>query len=124
MGFIKEFVEIVGTKKGKNLQALFDSGAGRNYIRREFKSGESVENIGYYYSEGIIFNPILADGSKVKGEKVRFKEIKIYEFSVNDPEFIIMDNLIEDVIIGVFFMQNSSISLDPPNEKIEIRNVK
>ncbi len=42
----------------QNLLALFDSGAGRNYIRRQFKSGEGV-NIMYYHSERIIFVFVL-----------------------------------------------------------------
>ncbi len=123
MGFVKEDVKIVGDKKNKKLLALFDSGAGRNYIRRKFKEGGSVDDVGYFVFKRD-FSPVLADGSKAKGEIVRFKEIRIRDFSVNNPEFVIMDNLIEDVIIGVFFMQNLGISLDPPNEKIEIRNVK
>lgn len=106
MGFVKDKVEIFGTKKGKNLQALFDSVAGRNYIRRKFKESEGVDDVSYF-----VF-------------KRGFKEIKIKDFSVNNQEFVIMDNLIEDIVIDVFFMQNLCISLDQPNEKIEKRNVK
>jgi len=35
-----------------------------------------------------------------------------------------MDNVIEDIVIDVFIMQNLCIARDQPNEKIEKRNVK
>lgn len=118
MGAIREEIEITGTSKSKKIQALFDSGAYRNYIKRKFADGELIEDIGFHIFEGIQ-RIILADGSIVKGEKVRFKEIKIKNCCGKDPEFVIMDDLIDDVIIGVHLMQSLDIRLDPPGETIE-----
>lgn len=119
MGAIREEVEIIGVRKSKKIQALFDSGAYRNYIRRQLTDGEKVEDIGFHIFEGI-HRVILANGNIAEGEKVRFREIKIEDCSVREPEFVIMDNLIEDVIIGVYLMQELDINLDPLNQKIEV----
>jgi predicted aspartyl protease len=123
MGAIREEVEIIGVRKSKNIQALFDSGAYRNYIKRKLTDGEKVEDIGFHIFEGT-HRAILANGDIVEGEKVRFKEIKIKDCFVKEPEFVIMDDLIEDVIVGVYLMQNLGIHLDPPSEKIEVMMIK
>lgn len=121
MGSIKEEVKIVGTFKTKRIEALFDTGAYRNYIKRELSDGDTVESIGYNTYEGEQ-RVILADMRESKGEKIRFKELRIKSLSEKEPEFIIMDNLLEDVIIGVYLMQKLCISPDPLIEKITIRD--
>jgi predicted aspartyl protease len=120
LGSIKEEVKIVGTLKTKSIKALFDTGAYRNYIKRELSDGDTVESIGYNTYEGEQ-RVILADMSESKGEKIKFKELRIKSLSEKEPEFIIMDNLLEDVIIGVYLMQKLYISPDPSIEKITIR---
>jgi len=121
LGSIKEEVKIVGTFKTKRIEALFDTGAYRNYIKRELSDGDTVESIGYNTYEGEQ-RVILADMRESKGEKIRFKELRIKSLSEKEPEFIIMDNLLEDVIIGVYLMQKLCISPDPLIEKITIRD--
>jgi len=120
MGVIKEVVEIVGTRKSKKISALFDSGAYRNYIKKELEDGNRVEDIGFHIFEGA-HSAILANGNIAVGERVRFKEIRIKERSAKEPRFVIMEDLIEDVIIGVELMQKLGITLDPLDEKIGIR---
>jgi len=119
MGFIKEKVELVGTLKRKSIMALFDSGAYQNYTKRVLTDGENIEDIGFHTFEGTQ-NVILANETIASGEKVRFKEVRIKGYKVNDPQFVIMDNLLEDMIIGASLMQKLGIQLDPPNEKINI----
>jgi len=120
MGTIREVIEIIGTRKSKKLLALFDSGADRNYIRTELEDGDRAEHIGFHIFEGT-HRAILANGDIATGERVRFKEIRIKERSSKEPSFVIMENLIEDIIIGVELMQQLGITLDPPNERIGIR---
>ena len=103
----------------QNIQALFDSGAYRNYIKRTLTDGETVEDLGYNTYMGI-HRVILANNSIVEGEKIRFEEIKIKDFSEKEPEFVIMDNLYEDVIIGAYLMQRFGINLDFSNDKLVI----
>lgn len=120
LGSIREEVKIVGTLRTKNIIALFDTGAYRNYIRRELSDGDTVESIGFNTYEGE-HRVILADMRESTGEKIRFKELVIKGLSEKEPEFIMMENLLEDVIIGVYLMQRLCISPDPLSEKIMIR---
>ncbi|HEQ78077.1 MAG TPA: hypothetical protein ENI78_00425 [Euryarchaeota archaeon] len=122
MGIIKEKIEIIGMRKSKRISALFDSGAYRNYIRKKFEDGDRTEDIGFHVFEGT-HRAILANGDIAMGERVRFKEVRIKERCVNEPSFVIMENLIEDVIIGVELMQKLGVTLDIPNEKICIRSI-
>ena len=117
MGIIRKEIEIIGTRKSKRITALFDTGAYRNYVRREFWDGESIEDIGFHVFEGT-HRVLLANGNIATGERVRFKEIRIEERSINEQRFVIMDDLIEDVIIGVELMQHLGVVLDLPNENI------
>lgn len=119
MGSIREEVRIVGTFKTKSITALFDTGAYRNYIRKQLSDGDTVESIGFDRYEGE-HDILLADASKIKGERIRFKELEIKGLSEKVPEFIMMENLLEDVIIGVHLMQKLCISPDPLSEKISI----
>ena len=53
MGAIREEVKLIGTLKTKKIIALFDTGAYRNYIKRELSDGEIVDSIGFHIYEGI-----------------------------------------------------------------------
>jgi predicted aspartyl protease len=118
MGTIREKIELIGTRKRKKITALFDTGACRNYIRKMLEDGDRTEDIGFHIFEGI-HRAILANGDIAVGEKVRFKIIRIKGISFKEPEFVIMENLIEDMIIGVDLMQKLGLTLDPSNEKIK-----
>lgn len=120
LGSIREEVKIVGTLKEKKITALFDTGASRNYIRKQLSDGDNVDSIGFGTYEGE-HEVTLADMSKAKGERVRFKELVIKDVSEEEPKFVIMEHLLDDVIIGVDSMQRLGISPDPLNEKISIR---
>jgi len=120
MGLIREDVEIVGIGKSKRIAALFDSGARRNYIRRRFEDGETVDDIGFHLYEGR-HEAILADESVAIGERVRFTELRLRGRAVPNPQFVILDNLVEEAIIGAGFMQEMGIILDPPNESLRLQ---
>ena len=118
MGMIKEEVEITGIRKSKMIVALFDSGAERNYIRKILEDGNRVdEDIGFHIFLGI-HRPILANTDIADGEKVIFKKIYIKERSIEEVEFIIMEKLFVEAIIGAKLMQKLGISLDLSNKRI------
>lgn len=118
MGEIREEIEITGIRKSKKIVALFDSGAQRNYIRKILEDGNRVdEDIGFHIYEGI-HEPILANTDITIGERVRFKKIYIKERSFEEPEFIIMEKLFVEAIIGANLMQKLGIILDLPNKRI------
>lgn len=119
MGFVRENVEIVGTIKNKQILALFDTGAYRNYIRRELFDGETPDDIGFHTFEGTK-EIILANGNLIPGDWVRFKEVHIADVCLKDPLFIIVDDLTWDIIIGVELMQKLGVVVDPPHEKLFI----
>lgn len=120
MGVIREEVELVGASKSKKIVAMFDTGAIRNYIRKELSDGEQVDSIGFDIYAGV-HRAILADGSVLEGEKIRFKELHIKNLSVAEPEFVMLENLVEDMIIGAHLMQELGICLDPECRKIEVK---
>jgi hypothetical protein len=120
LGSIREEVKIVGTLKTKNITALFDTGATSNYIRKQLLDGDTVEAIGFDIYEGEQ-DVRLADARITKGEKIRFKELIIKDLSEKESRFIMMENLSDEVIIGVGTMQRLGISPDPLSEKISIR---
>ena len=118
MGFVKDYIEIIGVNKSKTLIALFDSGAYRTYIRKELSDGEKVVDIGFHIFEGK-HRIILANGKIEDGVRVRFKTLKIKGKTIEEPQIVIMDNLVEDVIVGALHMQALKLKLDIPNERIE-----
>lgn len=121
MGSVREEVKIVGILKAKDITALFDTGATSNYIRRQLLDGDTVDTIGFNTYEGER-NIRLADASVVvKGEGIRFEELVIKDSTERKPEFIVMENLSDEVIIGVVSMQKLKITPDPLSEKISIR---
>ena len=123
MGIIRDKIEIIGTRKNKRILALFDSGAYRNYIKMELEDGDKADDIGFHIFEGT-HEAILANGDIAVGERVRFKEIHIKESSLKEPSFVIMENLVHDVIIGLEVMQELGITLDTPNGRIVIKENK
>jgi predicted aspartyl protease len=119
LGSVREEIKIVGTLKTKSITALFDTGATSNYIIKQLLDGDTVDAIGFDTYEGEQ-DIRLADASIVKGERIRFKELIIKDLSEKEPKFMMMENLSDEVIIGVGSMQKLGISPDPLSEKISI----
>ena len=106
MGRISKSIELVGLFQEKKLEAMFDTGAGHNFLPQNFKDGSSVEDIGYKEFLGT-HDFMLADNTNTKGSIVKFDQVIIEGLRIKEPYFVILDNLLEDVIIGTQLMQDN-----------------
>lgn len=124
MGEIRAKIELIGYNKSRYLDALLDSGAYRNYIKKEFNDGRSIQDIGYH-TINEDFYVTLADGTEKKAIRARVKGLKIDEAIYQEPEIIIVDNLSDaDIILGYLIMQELDIVLFPDEERYEVRRAK
>jgi len=106
LGRISKSVELVGLFQEKKLEAMFDTGARNNFLPRNFNDGSSVEDIGYKEFLGT-HDFMLANNTITKGTIVKFDEVIIEGLRIKEPYFVILDNLLEDVIIGTRLMQDN-----------------
>jgi Aspartyl protease len=120
MGYIRKEIELCGTIKSKKVLALFDSGAGMNFIGSTFIDGESVDNLGIsiYFEEKEIR---LGNNNLINGRRVQFSKLMIDGIPYKDIEFIMMEDSSSDLFIGAYFMQQNDIILDLKNEKAIFR---
>lgn len=118
MGKIKKQIEIVGLRKSKKLEALFDSGADVNYVRKEFSDGDSIDNLGFIRYHQYI--PIKMGDSRFKrGEIIAFPKLVIDENSIEKLDMTVLASMPHDVVIGHYLMQRLGIILNMKEEKIE-----
>lgn len=118
MGYIKKEIEIVGLKRSKKLEALFDSGAGGNFVREIFRDGVNTEDLGFIRYR--IFGKIrLVDSRIRKAEIIAFPKLIIDGVSVEKAEMMVMKNLPCDIILGSYLMQSMGINLKLREEQIE-----
>lgn len=119
MGRIFKEVGVLGSaNRYKRLKALFDTGAGDNYIGEEFDDGSSVYDLGVleYGEEKPI---ILPDGSEIIGKKIKLKLLKIDGTEpITEPEFYLFDMKRCEVIIGAKLMQELKMVLNPSIKEI------
>ena len=118
MGKIKKEIEIIGLQGSKKLEALFDSGAGGNFVRQIFSDGVSAEDLGFIKYR--LFKKIrLGDNRIIKAESIAFPKLVIDNVPVEKPEMMVMKSLPCDVILGVYLMQRMGINLKLREEQIE-----
>jgi len=109
MSIITEFIEIIGTNGSKKVEALIDTGAEGNYIdRRRFNEFEKIGTLGFHETY------VSLPGSRQKQFKPAFifKEVKIRNAILSEPEFIFVDSLDYDAIIGVEVLQIMGFLVD------------
>jgi hypothetical protein len=118
MGYIKKEIEIIGLNRSKKLEALFDSGAGGNFVREIFRDGVSAEDLGFirYRTTKKI---TLADSRTKIAEIVAFPKLVIDNVPIEKPEMLVMKDLSYDVILGSYLMQRMGINLRLRKEQIE-----
>lgn len=120
MGRIFKQIGLQGTTdEYKKLVALFDTGAGDNYIGEEFNDGSSIYDLGIleYGEEKEV---ILPDGSPIICKKIKLKLLKIDKAEpIMEPEFFLFDMKKCEVIIGAKLMQQLRMILKPSLKKID-----
>lgn len=106
MGKISKTIELVGTYKSKKIEAMFDTGAKNNFLPYIFKDGETIEELGFkeFFGTHSFF---MANESITKGDIVRFNELRIDNLRIRDPIFVILDQLVDDAIVGTQLMQDN-----------------
>ena len=122
MGKIIKEIGLLGSKDNFiRLNALFDTGATINVIKKRFDNGGSIDDIGIieYLGWGQL---ILANGMDIKAQKIKLKLLKLLgagnKDPIKEPEFFLLDELIYDVIIGAKLMQQLGIILNPSKKEI------
>ena len=120
MGKIIADVELIGHQITKRYRALLDSGAHRNYIRRVADDNADVNSLGFHTVQEQ-YPVILADRTHIYGIRARFNTIKIGEVPYTEPEFIVLKDLDEEMILGAVIMQELGIDLYPREEIYRIR---
>jgi len=112
MGEIFEKVRLVGSRGEVEVKALFDSGATYSFVRRDV--AERVANI------EALPEPMRFATAK-SGEVVEVREAIRANFYIDgvrySDEFLVSDELAEELIIGASTMQKWGIRLDLENEK-------
>ena len=113
MGILFERIKLVGSKGERDIIALFDSGASYSFIKKELAKE----------LETIISLPIPLEFETVReGEKLAVNEAIRLDFFLNgerlSDEFLVVEELTEDVIIGVATMQKWRIWLNFEEEKV------
>ncbi|MFH1004104.1 MAG: retropepsin-like aspartic protease [Bacteroidota bacterium] len=113
MSIISQAVKFVGSKGEAKVETLFDSGASYSFINKTVanKLG-NLEKL----PEPLSFE------TASKEQYIKIKERVILDFYINDirfsDEFLISENLSEDVIIGIATMQKWRMKLDFDNDKV------
>ncbi|HUX22970.1 MAG TPA: retropepsin-like aspartic protease [Spirochaetia bacterium] len=120
MSILEHEVTLIGTKGKVRCRALFDSGASYSIVRREI-----AERIGriepFPNPEDWIFETARA------GDYVHAAGNLILEFRFDDSEarfsdeFVVFDDLSEELIVGDKTMQAWKITLDFAEERVNYR---
>ena len=115
MGEIFEKVRLVGSRGEVEVKALFDSGATYSFVRRDV--AERVANI------EALPEPMRFATAK-SGEVVEVREAIRANFYIDgvrySDEFLVSDELSEELIIGAKTMQAWGIKLDMERECVEL----
>ncbi|MFH1005713.1 MAG: retropepsin-like aspartic protease [Bacteroidota bacterium] len=113
MSIISQSVKFAGSKGKAEVETLFDSGASYSFIKKNV-----AEKLGLLDS---LPEPMFFETAK-ENESISIKQAIRLAFIINDiklsDEFLISENLSEDIIIGASTMQKWRIKLDFDNDKV------
>lgn len=117
MGIITETVEVTGVRGTIKVEALIDTGAEGNYINELLADRfERIGIIRFYDTE------VSIAGSREKEMKIAFvfKELKLLETRLVEPEFIVFDGIDYDAVIGVEVLQTLGLNIDMRSDKLSL----
>jgi hypothetical protein len=116
MGMIIQQVEIIGDKGRRNIRALLDSGASDSVIRKDV-----AQNVATFIrlSEPLSF--VLGDGrTTMKAEYFTGISFILKGYTFSAQRVLIVDELEEELILGVDVFQRWKLKLDFEREDVII----
>ncbi len=121
MGEISEKIRLVGSKGEVEVTAIFDSGATYSFVSHEVAEQVAVVET---LPEPMSFATAKA-GTTVEAQSAIRTNFYIDGVRYSD-EFLVLDDMTEELIIGASTMQKWGIKLDMEHEKVELtrRNYK
>jgi|SRR5215510_6765494 len=112
MGMIRKKLTLVGRRRKKQVQCLFDTGASSSFIRPELAQAMGVPTVG-------LLKPLrirLGKGS-TRVSKLAAVMIQINGSTLADTAYV-MPGLTEDYVLGVEFFERYNIQLDPKRRRL------
>jgi hypothetical protein len=109
---IRVEVEIQGAFESVRVDALVDTGASSNFLRRELNSGKEVDDVGPNVVERKR-TVTLPNGAPVSVDPVSFPSMKLYRRNLEPASFLLMGDLKEEAIIGYRTMRDLDLLLRP-----------
>ncbi len=120
MGTIRIPIEIISTRSHKRVNALVDTGARRNYLPKTFRDGEDVDSIGFREFLGH-HTAILANQKLAQGYRVMFDDLVLADVHLSNPAFVVLDQLVDDAIIGTGLMQQLRMIINLGNDEVQVK---
>ncbi len=102
---------------------MIDTGASHNYLPKVFSDGQTPDGLGFDQFLGR-HDFFLADQRTTRGDVVVFESLLIENIVIKNPVFIILDNLVDDAIIGTQLMQNLGATINMRKDSIAFRKPK
>ena len=113
MGVLLEHIKLAGSKGEKSVETLFDSGASFSFI-----DPDVAKKLGMIDS----LPKFLDFETAEKGKKIRVNKVVRLDFYIDgirlSDEFLLVENLSEEAIIGATTMQKWRLKLDFEQEKV------
>jgi predicted aspartyl protease len=117
LGLFLESIEIVGTRASIELEALIDTGAEGNYVRGNARTKKRFEGLGYHFFKETDVSMPRRRKPKVYVQYT-FSELRFLGQILLYPEFILMNDIDYDAIIGVEVMQIMGLDIDMWTHKL------
>jgi predicted aspartyl protease len=114
MGLVYKHILLKGDKGGESFSALLDNGSSESFIRKNLaKEIATISRLAVPKEFG------MGKGTLLVKESTSVLDIEIDGFNLF-WHFLVVPDLLEELIIGADFLQRWKIRLDPENEKIII----
>jgi len=118
MSIIINRIKLAGSKGEKKVDALFDSGATYSFIRKELALRLAIPDN--------LPNPLEFETAR-EGDKLSVKEAVRLDFYIEgirlSDEFLIIEELSEDVIIGATTLQKWRLKLDFDQDRVIVNQM-
>ncbi len=115
MGIILKPTVITGDKSSATVEALFDTGAGASFLRKDI-----AQRVGTVVVTPTTINFTLGDGKgNLPANEAITLDVTVEGLTIFFT-FLVVDELGEEMIIGADMLQRWKIRLDPEQEGVSI----